>query len=237
MSAHPVIEVRGLTKDYRGLRPLRVSELRVDLGERVGLAGFDAPAAEMLVTLLTGASLPDSGEIRVFGQQTSAIASEEEWLASLDRFGLVTHRAALLEGLTVAQNLALPFTIEIDPVPDEVWPRVRNLASEVGLDESALGSPLARVAAVDRFRVQVARALAAEPSLLVLEHPTAHVPREHVATVGRMVRAVTEHRRLTLLAVSQDEEFSRATCTRRLELTPATGALSAVGGWRRWFQR
>lgn len=233
----PIVEIRGLTKDYRGLRPLRLSDLRVAPGERVGLSGLDAPAAEMLVTLLTGASLPDAGEVRVCGRRTTEIADETEWLASLEQFGLVTHRAALLEGLTVAQNLTLPFTIDLDPVPEDVWPRVRALAAEVRLDEAALGAPVARLASHERLRVHVARALAVEPVLLVLEHPTVQLPREDVTALAVMIAEVAARRRLTVVSVSEDEVFARAACTRRLRLQPGTGILTSVDGWRRWFQR
>jgi phospholipid/cholesterol/gamma-HCH transport system ATP-binding protein len=232
-----VVELQGVSKDYRGLRPLRLTELRVSRGERVGLAGIDAPAAEVLVTLLTGASVPDAGEIRILGRRTVDIASETEWLASLEHFGLVTHRAALLEGLTVAQNLALPFTIDLDPVPDDVWPKVKTLAAEVELPESALGAAVARLAPHERLRVHVARALAVDPLLMVLEHPTVHIPRDDVAAVARMIGVVAQRRGLTVLSVSEDEVFARVACTRRLKLQPGTGVLAPADGWRRLFTR
>ncbi len=86
-------------------------------GERVALAGIDAGGAEVMLNLVTGASLPDEGEVRVFGRRTADVSDGDEWLASLDCFGIVSERAVLLEGATLTQNLALPFTLEIDPVP------------------------------------------------------------------------------------------------------------------------
>ena len=72
----------------------------------MAVSGFDAGAAEVLVNLVTGASLPDEGEVRVLGQLTADIAGGDEWLASLDRFGIVSPRGVLLEGATIEQNLA-----------------------------------------------------------------------------------------------------------------------------------
>lgn len=233
----PVLELRGVTKNYHGLRPLRLSDLRVMPAERVALGGIDVPAAEILVALLTGTSLPDAGEVSVLGRRTADIASEAQWLASLDLIGLVSHRAALLEGLTVAQNLALPFTIELDPIPVDVWPRVEALAAEVGLDAAQLDAPLARLRADERLRVHTGRALALDPSVLVLEHPTKALPRDRVAELGRAIVAVASRRSLTVLLISEDDELVRTVCTRRLVLQPATGALRPMDGWRRWFQR
>ena len=86
----------------------------------------------MFVHLVTGAALPDEGHVRVAGRDTREIATDTEWLKSLDRFGIVTHRAVLLDGLSVAANLALPLTVSIDPMPDDVRMRVERLANDIG---------------------------------------------------------------------------------------------------------
>ena len=57
--AEPLLDVRGVSKHYGGLRPLRLAALAVGPGDRVAITGLDAPAAEILVNLLTGATLPD----------------------------------------------------------------------------------------------------------------------------------------------------------------------------------
>ena len=54
-------------KQYGGLRPLRVRDLRVPAGRATMLLGFDRPAAEVFVNLITGASLPDTGEVASLG--------------------------------------------------------------------------------------------------------------------------------------------------------------------------
>src|SRR5262245_46032440 len=123
-SAVPAIQIAQVIRNYGALRPLRIVSLAVAPGERVALAGFDAGAAEVLVNLVTGASLPDQGEVRVLGRATSEIANGDDWLASLDRFGIVSPRAVLIEGATLLQNLAIPFTLEIEPVPPSIAERV-----------------------------------------------------------------------------------------------------------------
>ena len=83
-----------MSKDYRGLRPLRIAELRVAAGDHVAILGLDQASAEVFVNLATGATLPDAGDIRVFGRATSAIDDSADWLATVDRFGIVSERAA-----------------------------------------------------------------------------------------------------------------------------------------------
>jgi ABC-type transporter Mla maintaining outer membrane lipid asymmetry ATPase subunit MlaF len=126
--SEPVVDITGVTKQYGALRPLRVERLRMVAGEQLALLGLDQPAAEVFISLLTGASLPDSGSVAIFGQPTADIASSDAWLASLDRFGIVSDRAAVLESMTVVQNLAMPFTLDIEPPPDDVRVRAEGLA-------------------------------------------------------------------------------------------------------------
>src|SRR5450759_1230548 len=132
-----------MSKDYRGLRPLRIAELRVAAGDHVAILGFDQASAEVFVNLATGATLPDAGEVSIFGRPTKAINDSADWLATVDRFGIVSERAVLLDALTVIQNLAMPFTLEIEPPPDEVRVRAEALAHEVGLPETSWTKPVA----------------------------------------------------------------------------------------------
>ena len=85
-----VLELSKIQKNYQSLRPLRIQSLTIDEGERVAIAGLDAGAAEVLVNLVTGASLPDQGDVRVLGRPTSDITSGDAWLESLDRFAVST---------------------------------------------------------------------------------------------------------------------------------------------------
>src|SRR4051812_18309453 len=95
------IDIRDVQKDYRALRPLRIKTLQVHAGESVALLGFDQAAAEVLVTLITAATLPDAGDVRAFGRSSSTIQDPTTWLESLDGFGIVGERAVVLDELTV----------------------------------------------------------------------------------------------------------------------------------------
>src|SRR5206468_8505523 len=121
------------------------------------------------VNLVTGATLPDAGTVSLFGRPTTAISDSADWLAVVDRFGIVSPRAVLLDALTVIQNLAMPFTLEIDPPADDIRDRAVALAAEVGLAEAAWSRPVGDLDAAARARIQLARALALDPAVLLLE--------------------------------------------------------------------
>jgi ABC-type sulfate/molybdate transport systems ATPase subunit len=134
----------------------------------------------------------------------------------------------LLEGMTVRQNVALPLTIEIDPVPDSLIPQVDALAREAGIDEAWFDQLAHQTPVTVRMRIHLARALAVSPQLLLLEHPTAALEAADRPALADDVRRISEGRGLTLLACSQDREFARRVATRHLQLHPGTGALNPM---------
>jgi putative ABC transport system ATP-binding protein len=228
-----VIELSGVSKAYGALRPLRIARLAVGPGEQVAIVGLDQPAAEVFLNLLTGATLPDRGDVRVFGRPTASIADSAQWLALVDRFGIVSERAVLLEQLSVIQNLAVPFTLEIEPPPADVRDRAAALAREVGIDEATSSRAVADLDPGLRARARLARALALDPAVLLVEHLSAGVPRRDVPALGASIRSVAARRGAAIVAATADLEFARAIAGRVLTLDPATGALSRH---KRWFR-
>ncbi|MFN7915946.1 MAG: hypothetical protein U0Q55_11470 [Vicinamibacterales bacterium] len=224
----PVLELIGVSKAYGALRPLRIERLVLQPGDEVALMGLDQPAAEMLVNLVTGASLPDSGQVRIFGTTTSDITDSAEWLPFLDRFGIVSDRSALLESMTLLQNLAVPFSLDIEPPSPEVAARAAALAAEAGLSPALLSRRVADLDAPSLLRARLARALALDPRVLLLEHPSATLPRPAVVPFAVTVRTLTEQRGLATLAVTADGEFAGAASTCALMLEPATGRLKQL---------
>jgi ABC-type transporter Mla maintaining outer membrane lipid asymmetry ATPase subunit MlaF len=236
VTAAPVLRVSGVHKSYSGLRPLRIQSLEVAGGERVAVGGVDAAATELLVNLITGASLPDAGTIVVFGRTTGDISNGDEWLTSLDRFGIVSPRAVILEGATLLQNLALPFTLQIDPVPEPVVAEVAALAAECGIAAADLGRAAGELPGHVRVRAHLARAIALKPELLIVEHPTVEVAEAERLPLANDIAAVAGGRGAAALVFTTDVEFAEAVAHRSLALQPATGALVPWKMKRGWFR-
>jgi len=227
----PVLELSDVSKEYRGLRPLRIARLLVAVTDQIAIVGLDRAAAEVFVNLVTGTTLPDLGEVRLFGRPTTAIADSADWLTIVDRFGIVSERAVLLDALSVVQNLAVPFTLEIEPPPADILERAVALAREVALPEAAWTQPVAQLDGAGRLRVRLARALALDPAVVLLEHPTATVAPGDVVRLGAQIRAIARRRGAAAVALTGDRDFAGAVATRVLTLEAATGKLSARGGW------
>jgi ABC-type transporter Mla maintaining outer membrane lipid asymmetry ATPase subunit MlaF len=236
MAAREVlVQLREVTKDYRSLRPLRVEALDLHEGQTLGLCGVDGMTAEILVDLITAAIVPDTGEVTVFGQPTTAIADRNAWLQTLDRFGLLTERAVLVEQLTVEQNLAIPYSLSVDDLSADLRARVARLAAEIGFATSDLQKQSGILPPLGRLRLRLGRALAMDPQVLLAEHPNATLgPAEAQEFAGELKRIV-KGRGIAALVLTADQEFARGAADEVVVLEPATGTLKPSSGWRRWF--
>ncbi len=232
--SEPVVQIREVSKNYRGLRPLRVRGLDLQRGQSLALMGFDQTTAEVLVDLITGATLPESGEVTGLGRPTSSIRNGDEWLETLDQFGLLSDRAVLVEQFTVEQNLAIPVSLAVEDMSEELRAHVRQLAEEIGLQKQ-LGQQTGTLGHAERLRVRLGRALALTPRILLAEHPNASLSSSEASTFAIDLRAIMVRRGLAAIVVTADAGFAHAVAERVLTLQPGTGELKRFAGWRRWL--
>ena len=230
-----LLQLRDVTHEYGALRPLRVKALDVREGQRLAILGMDQGAGEVLVNLLTGSTVPRTGEVRAFGRATSDIPDSDAWLASLRHYGLLGVRTALIEQLTVEQNLAIPLTLEVDPLPEALKTQVRALGSEVGLAADLFDRRPTDLGPLDLQRVRLGRALALGPKLLLAEHPTASLEHEDAERFARDMSRIVSSRGMAAVYITADRAFAQQTADEIVMLKPATGDFVSAVGWRRWF--
>jgi ABC-type lipoprotein export system ATPase subunit len=237
MAPDPLVVARQVVKDYSALRPLRIEHLTVSASEIVSVVGLDAPGAETLVGLLTGAIVPDTGDVRLFGRSTTEVADSDAWLAMLDGVGILTDRAVLIGQFTLEQNIAMPFTLAVDPIAEEVRPQVEALAHEIGFEGGDLKAPVGTSSPEIQARVRLARALALNPTLLLAEHPSASLPRDRARAFASSINRIARARAMAVLAITADEIFADALGGVVLRHEAATGALRARRSWSKLFNR
>ncbi len=230
-----VLHIADLSKDYQTLRPLRIKDLAVRRGDVISISGIDMLGAETLVHLVTGATLPDAGEVSLFGRNTREITDGDAWLKSLDGVGMISARGILVGAFSVLQNIALSLTLDVDPIDPRVVPQAGALAREAGIADALFDVPAGRVPPDAQMRVHLARALALGPALLMAEHPSATMPRDTVAGFGADLGKIARGRGLALLAITADDSLAKAIGGSRVELVAATGELRAMSRIRRLF--
>jgi ABC-type branched-subunit amino acid transport system ATPase component len=239
-AATPVLQIESLTKNYGGLRPLRLNRLTLAPGEQVALAGFDQAMAETFVNLVTGAIVPDDGAVQIFGRVTADISDSADWLATVDRFGIVSERVVLLDQYSLGQNIAMSLTLDIEPIPDAVRADIVALGEEVGLAAGALDQPVQAASVATGHRVRLARAIATRPAVLLVEHPIAGLSPSEIEPFARDLSRVATGRGIALVVLAATAELARPFAPRVLALNGGTGDLSDVtrgGVLRRLFGR
>ena len=234
-AAEPLVALHRVVKDYCALRPLRVEHFELLPRESVALLGFDRAAAEVLVNLITAATLPDSGNVNIFGAPTHVITDPITWFQSLDRFGILSDRVVLVDELSVEQNLTLPISLEVDRTPSDVRTRVQRLADEVRIPVDRRGASMGDIDAATRLRVRLGKALALDPRVLLAEHPNAAIPETDVGPFASDLTAIAATRGLAMVVLTADIRFARAVCKQVLTLEPSTGKLTPVSALKRWL--
>ena len=230
-----LVSLRDVLKDYHGLRPLRIQRLELSRGARVAITGVDQASAEVLTNLITGATLPDEGEVDIVGASTRAITDADHWMRELDRFGILSERVVLLDRFTVEQNLAVPLSLELEEMREDVRARVARLASEVGIRPTVLPQPLDGLLPAERLLLRLGKALALDPAVLLAEHPNAALPPHEVSAFAASFSRIVSSRGLTTLVLTADRTFATEVADEVLTLQPSTGELKPSSGWRRWF--
>ncbi|MCA0271365.1 MAG: sugar ABC transporter ATP-binding protein [Proteobacteria bacterium] len=200
-SADAVLDAKGVAKRFGAVQALRDASLQVGRGQVVALMGANGAGKSTFVKILTGVLRPDSGHVKIKGRE-STVASP----AGARAWGLVPvyQEPSLIPDLSVADNLRLG---------DTAMEPFRHWVAELGLpdlqpDAMIRSLPLASLRIVD-----LARALAMEPDVLLLDELTAALPTDLVARVLKVVRAQADAGRSVIYVSHRFTEIA-AICDR-----------------------
>src|SRR5579884_3376093 len=168
-AAKPVLQIRDLSYTAGGRPVLRGVSMEIGEGETVVLLGRSGSGKTTVLRAVNGLVAADAGEIRFEGKP----AAEWDPIRLRRRMGYVIQDAGLFPHWTVEANVGLVPRLEGWP-PEQVAKRVEALLAAVGLDAAAFGQRYPReLSGGERQRVGIARALAADPPLLLLDEPFA----------------------------------------------------------------
>lgn len=224
----PVIEVENLVRRFGSRTVLNGINLRVERGEVLVIMGGSGCGKSTLLRHLIGSIKPTSGTIKLFGQDITK-ASEKEMGAIRRRFGVLFQSGALLQSLTVGENVALPLVDR--GVDQELAKLVVKMKLElVGLTGFEDLKP-AQISGGMKKRVALARALALDPELLFSDEPTAGLDPIMTSVVDKLTLDLTRKLGMTAVVVTHDmvSAFRIATRMIMLGVGPTQGKIIASG--------
>ncbi|MGA8270209.1 MAG: ABC transporter ATP-binding protein [Candidatus Sulfotelmatobacter sp.] len=199
----PVIAVENLHKSFGSQNVLNGVSLAVGRGETLAVLGRSGTGKSVLLRLIIGLERPDSGSVRIHGQDIAGLALDQMGVVR-KKMGFLFQHAALYDSLTVEQNVAFPLLHhKMEMSKSERGDRVRALLAEVGM-ESALAKMPSDISGGMQKRVGLARALALEPDILLLDEPTAGLDPISSAEIDDLVLKLQEEHHMASIVVTHD---------------------------------
>ncbi len=199
-----MIEVRGLWKAFGDNRVLTGVDLDVEAGTTVVVLGASGSGKTVLVKHVIGLLKPDRGSVRVDGVEISRLQGRE--LNEARRvFGMVFQGSALFDSMTVFENVAFPLREKRRGIDrDELRARVVEKLRVVDLGEEILGLWPAQLSGGMKKRVSLARALVAEPKVVLYDEPTTGLDPITTDYVDTMIDQAKERLGVTSMVISHD---------------------------------
>ena len=195
----PVIELAAVSKRYGALAALDGVSLRVAAGEFVAMVGGSGSGKTTLLKTINRLIVPDQGVVRLAGEDVAGVEPH----ALRRRIGYVFQDVGLFPHLTVAENIAITPKLLGWPVPRRAQ-RVAELLTLVALPADIGARAPAALSGGQRQRVGVARALAAQPQVMLMDEPFGALDPVTREALGGDYRALHERLGLTTVMVTHD---------------------------------
>jgi len=196
------LQVRGLKKSFGDNEVLKGIDFEVQPGEIFVIMGPSGSGKSVLLKHLIGLEAPDDGEILINGE---SVHSEE--IAAKYRMAMVFQSGALLNSLTVGENVGLYLAEHQLKDPEEIDKIVSEKLDDVGLKD-AVGKMPSELSGGMKKRAAIARALVIEPQLILYDEPTSELDPLSSVVVGEEILKLKERIHVTSLVVSHDRDLA-----------------------------
>ena len=185
MSGAPLLEVRGIAKRFGGLQAVRDLSFAMARGEVLGLIGPNGAGKTTVFNLLSGFLTPDAGDVRFDGRSLAGLKPH-----AICRLGLARTFQIVrpFPHLSVLDNVRVG-ALAREPRMEEARDRARAVIERVGLGAKA-EHPAAGLTLAERKRLELARALATEPTLLLLDEVMAGLNSTEIEAIVALARSI-----------------------------------------------
>jgi phospholipid/cholesterol/gamma-HCH transport system ATP-binding protein len=198
----PMIDVRHLRKTFTGKVVLEDVNFTVERGSICVVMGGSGSGKSTVLRHLIGAYKPDSGEIYLDGEEISQLP-EPELERVRRKFGMLFQGGALLNSLTVGENIALPIRHHTDLAEETIELMVKMKLELVGLRDAEHLKP-SQISGGMQKRVSLARAIALDPKIVFYDEPSAGLDPIVTAVIDTLMVDLTRIMGITSLVVTHD---------------------------------
>ncbi len=196
------IAIAHLSKSFGGRKVLDGIDLTIPRGQTLSLLGRSGTGKSVLLRLLIGLDKPDSGSIRIDGEEITSLGMDR--LNRIrQKLGFLFQQAALYDSLTLGENVEFPLKRQTTLSPAERTEKVRALLASVGLERDVDKLP-SEISGGMKKRAGLARALALDPAIVFFDEPTAGLDPITAAEIGQLITDLSKQRGMTSVVATHD---------------------------------
>ncbi|MFH1221255.1 MAG: ABC transporter ATP-binding protein [Candidatus Eisenbacteria bacterium] len=220
----PILRISGMTKYFGGLRAVSAFDLAIEEGALVGLIGPNGAGKTTVFNLITGIYLPDQGDIMLRGASITGLKPYEIAQRGIAR---TFQNIRLFSGLTVIDNIKIAHHMHVNYGLVSAIIRTRGFARE----ELSVAEKAAEILEVlnlqtraheiasnlpygEQRRLEIARALATDAKLLLLDEPAAGMNPQETVNLMELIRFIRERFKLTILLIEHQMRVVMSICER-----------------------
>jgi phospholipid/cholesterol/gamma-HCH transport system ATP-binding protein len=207
ISGEPVLALQHVNKSFGAQHVLDGISLTVARGETLAVLGRSGTGKSVLLKLIIGLAKIDTGSICIQGQEIAGLSLTEMNRLRI-KMGFLFQNAALYDSLTVEQNVAFPLERHTKMSASERSVRVKELLSSVGMEKDLKKMP-SDISGGMQKRVGLARALALQPEILLLDEPTAGLDPITSGEIDDLVLRLQKEHALTSIVVTHDLQSAK----------------------------
>jgi phospholipid/cholesterol/gamma-HCH transport system ATP-binding protein len=208
--SRPTLEARGIVNRFGAQTVHDGLDLEIEAGEVLGIAGGSGSGKSVLLRTLAGLHRPQAGEALAAGRPVASLLPAER--AAF--FGVLFQHGALFSSLTVAENIMLPLREHTRLTREEQEALAAVKLSLAGLDADSGAKLPATLSGGMVKRAALARALALDPRVLLLDEPTAGLDPSLADEIDQLVRKMNEALGVTVVLVTHDLTTLFSVCDR-----------------------
>jgi len=216
-SSDPVVEIKNLKKGFDNVEVLKNVSLNLYKGENLVVLGKSGSGKSVLIKCIVRLLDPDSGSIKVLGNEVSSLKRNE--LGEIrKKIGFLFQSGALYDSMTVKQNLEFPLLRMKKKLTEiEIKEKIIDVLENVGLAD-ALNKMPSQLSGGMRKRISLARTIVVDPLIMLYDEPTTGLDPVTSDEISSLINVVQEKYKTSSIIITHDIECARATADRIIML-------------------